>query len=125
MLMEKILGFHLANYIFYLIFLEPKLINVLYSLYSHIIYFTPARLSYWFEQSFLNLLILGSVPVRRKFFLRMFVYNLHNIQYFYFCIEGVSRTNTEIFRDILRQRGPSGLFAGLTPRILKVYFINQ
>ncbi|XP_023329941.1 solute carrier family 25 member 40 isoform X2 [Eurytemora carolleeae] len=33
---------------------------------------------------------------------------------------GVIRTNSEIFRDILKQSGPRGLFAGLTPRILKV-----
>lgn len=33
---------------------------------------------------------------------------------------GVSRSNTEIFRGIIRDNGVKGLFSGLTPRILKV-----
>jgi len=33
---------------------------------------------------------------------------------------GVSRTNREIFRGIIKEQGVKGLFSGLTPRILKV-----
>lgn len=33
---------------------------------------------------------------------------------------GVSRSNREIFRDILKEQGAKGLFTGLAPRILKV-----
>jgi len=33
---------------------------------------------------------------------------------------GASRTNAEIFRSILKEQGPKGLFTGLAPRILKV-----
>jgi len=34
--------------------------------------------------------------------------------------KGFSRTNNQIFRDILKEQGVKGLFAGLIPRILKV-----